>query len=642
MAVIQQILKQYWGYDAFRPLQEDIIQSVLEGRDTLALMPTGGGKSLCFQVPALARDGVCLVISPLIALMSDQVSNLKKLGVRAIALHSGMTYKEIDYALDRCVHGDIKMLYISPERIQSDLFQERAKKMPINLIAVDEAHCISQWGYDFRPAYLNIADLREIHPNVPILALTATATPEVVSDVQEKLMFSSSNVLSKSFARENLAYIVIHEENKRSRLLNICNKVPGTGVVYVRNRKKTEQIAAFLRRKGIAAEAYHAGVGAAIRQERQTAWTSDTTRVMVATNAFGMGIDKPNVRFVVHLDLPEDIESYYQEAGRGGRDGIKSWAIVLYEKSDIMDLEEKVARKFPDPEIIKKTYRALMNHLQVAAGAGENESFRVDIPEIARVFNLKAIDIYNSFKLLENEGYLAFNEAFYSPSRLKIIVKPEVLYDFQLRQPAIGEFIQLILRSYSGLFDNFININEEQLAKRMSSTKRQVEKQLSILKENQIVDYSPMCDAAMVTLTQPAQFNRDLKLSEAVYYQRKKLAFQKMEAVKGYLSDGICRQKRLLHYFGEKNTSDCGICDVCRSERSNVAPKGKMEQHIIDSLKQNSLRPDQLASKLTQYNQEEIIHQLSWMVDEQILYYTPDKSLAVNDARWKKHRRHTT
>lgn len=632
---IHHILKKYWGYDDFRPLQEDIIRSVMAGKDTLALMPTGGGKSLCFQVPALARDGICVVVSPLIALMQDQVANLQKLGIKALALHSGMSYKEIDYSLDRCVHGDIKLLYVSPERLQTDLFRGRFQRMKVNMIAVDESHCISQWGYDFRPPYLKIADLREIHPKVPILALTATATPRVVEDIQEKLEFKQVNVLQKSFARNNLAYVVVHEESKRERLLSICQRVKGTGVVYVRNRKKTVEIAEFLNRNNIAANAYHAGLNAELRSQRQKNWTENHVRVIVATNAFGMGIDKPDVRFVVHLDLPEDIESYFQEAGRGGRDGKKAWAIVLKEKSDELDLKQKVERKFPNKATIILAYRALLNHLQLAAGSGTGESFPVDLPEISKTFNIPVIDLYNSFKLLENEGYITFNESFYSPSRVQFIIDNNTLYDYQLRTPSANEFIQLLLRSYSGLFDSYVKIDERQLARRMDVPIGKVVKKLEVLHNNQIVDYSPSRDSTMVTFNQPAQYDRDLTLSPEVYAQRKKLAFEKMNAMLDYIGPGVCRQRRLLNYFGETISENCGHCDICLENNKKLSdkPLSAIEEEIINTLRDQPQRPDEIVNKLTNYNREMIIRKVTSLVDEKIIYYKPDKTLAVDAHR---------
>lgn len=630
MRDIHEILKNHWGFDQFRPLQEDIISSILANKDTLALMPTGGGKSLCFQVPALARDGLCLVISPLIALMQDQVANLQKANIKALALHSGMSYREIDYALDRCVHGDIKLLYVSPERIQSDLFQARVKRMKLNLIAVDEAHCISQWGYDFRPPYLQIADLREIHPKTPVLALTATATEDVVEDIQDKLAFRKGNVFRKSFIRENLAYMVFHEENKRDRLRRICEKMKGSGVVYVRNRRKTTEIADFLQRCNISALAYHAGLSGAIRSQRQQAWTQNEVRVIVATNAFGMGIDKPDVRFVVHLDLPEDIESYFQEAGRGGRDGKKAFAVILKETSDVIDLEEKVLKKFPPPDIIRKTYRALLNHLQLAAGSGMDETFPMDLPSISKTFDLKPLDVYNSLKLLESDGYLTFNEAFYNPSRIRVLVQQQTLYDFELRNANLSPIIQLILRAYSGVFDQAVKIDEKQIAKRLNLGQGQVSQQLQRLHEREIIDYSPARDTAMVTFTQPAQYDRDLRLSDEIYTRRKKTALTKLEAMKAYLEPGICRQRRLLAYFGEKSELDCGKCDICLQKKKSIKLSETVEERILNAVREKALRPDEIADTLTDYSRELVLKQLTFLVDEQTLAYQPDKTLVIN------------
>lgn len=632
MSEIKKILKKYWGYDQFRPLQEDIINSLMEGRDTLALMPTGGGKSICFQVPALAKDGVCIVISPLIALMQDQVDGLKRIGVKALALHSGMSSQEIDYALDRCVHGDIKLLYLSPERLQSHLFIERFKLMKISFIAVDEAHCISQWGYDFRPAYLQIAQLREME-SAPVLALTATATPEVVEDIQEKLRFGQKNVLQKSFVRENLAYVVVQEENKRNRLLNICRKIQGTGVVYVRNRKKTVEIAEFLCRHRISAEAYHAGLSGEIRSERQKNWTADRTRVIVATNAFGMGIDKPDVRFVVHLDLPEDLESYFQEAGRGGRDGEKAWGILLYEKNDVLNLEQKVKNKFPPPELIKKSYRAMINYLQLAAGAGQGEAYEIDLHAISSRFDIQAIDLYNSLKLLESESYVSFNEAFYSPSQFQFLVSPSSLYEFQLRNQKLGEFTQLILRSYSGIFDSPVKIDEKLLARRINASQQSVKQMLDQLHHQNVGDYKPAKDSAMVTFILPAQYDKNLKLSPNIYHLRKAVAANKLQTMKDYLAPGVCRQRRLLHYFGEKGAKNCGHCDVCLKKKKSSHNKEFIRNKIIETIEKHPMDPQRITDALSQYEINDVLENITWMVDEQMIYYLPDKSLTLKEQK---------
>lgn len=628
-----EILKKYWGFDSFRPLQEEIIQSVLQEQDTLALMPTGGGKSLCFQVPGIAKPGVCLVVSPLIALMIDQVQHLKKMGIQAVALHSGMSYSEIDQTLDRCIYGEIKFLYISPERIQSDLFAHRSEKMDLNLIAIDEAHCISQWGYDFRPAYLQISSLRETHPKVPILALTATATPAVVSDIQDKLGFDKENVFRKSFVRENLSYNVLHEENKRNRLLSICEKVGGCGVVYVNSRRKTADISTFLQRHGILATSYHAGLAGPLRAKRQDDWMNNRAQVIVATNAFGMGIDKPDVRFVVHLDLPQNIESYFQEAGRAGRDGKKAWAILLKEPNDILSLKARIQQNFPEPKTIKLAYRALLNHLQIAAGSGQNSSFPIDISTISKSFNIGILDLYNSFKLLENEGYLTFNEGFYNPSRVKMTVSPEVIYDYEVRHPKLAALIQLLLRSYSGMFDDAVKIDETTIARRLNINQKDVVSQLNSLNNKQIIDYTPATDSAMVTLTLPAQYDRSLTLSQDVYHNRKKLALDKMNAMIDYLGDGVCRQRRLVRYFGEKHATDCGHCDICRQKKNKTPPPRDIEVVIVSTLRKKSLRPDEVTRELKQYTQDDVIKNIARLVDESILIYKPNKTLAVKESK---------
>ena len=407
------ILKQYWGFDSFRPLQEDIIQSVLDGKDTLALLPTGGGKSICFQVPALVKEGICIVISPLIALMKDQVYNLQKRGIAAVAIFSGMHYKDIDRILDNCIYGNTKLLYLSPERLTSDLVRERIKKMKVSLIAVDEAHCISQWGYDFRPPYLQIAEIREYLPKVPIMALTATATPEVVKDIQEKLEFKRGEVFQQSFLRENLAYVVLEEEGKMEKLFKVLTGVRGSGLVYVRNRRKTKEIAMFLKKYRITADYYHAGLTNEERSQKQEAWINDKIRIIVATNAFGMGIDKPDVRVVVHMDLPDSLEAYFQEAGRAGRDGQKSYAVLLYNQGDKLDLERRFELSFPPLKEVRLTYQALGSYLQLAVGSGEGESYDFDLVEFSRVYGFSTVKTFNCLKVLERAGWIALSESIY-------------------------------------------------------------------------------------------------------------------------------------------------------------------------------------------------------------------------------------
>ncbi|TAL60569.1 MAG: ATP-dependent DNA helicase RecQ, partial [Bacteroidetes bacterium] len=475
---IQQILLKHWGYSHFRALQEDIINSVLAGNDTLALMPTGGGKSLCFQIPALAKEGICIVISPLIALMKDQVENLRAKGVKAMAITSGMSKKEIDIAFDNCVYGDYKFLYLSPERLDSGLARTRIQKMNVNLIAVDEAHCISQWGYDFRPSYLKIADIKEMLPAVPILALTATATPDVAADIQKKLLFPArgkpSNFFQKSFERKNLAYVVIKEEDKMSRLLKIVTRISGTGIVYVRNRKKSQEITDFLRANNISADYYHAGIEGSARDAKQDAWIHNKTRVIVCTNAFGMGIDKPDVRFVVHLDMPDCLEAYFQEAGRAGRDEKKSYAVLLFNGADKIDAERNMLMSFPPMEEIRKTYQSLSNYFQIPIGAGQGSVFDLDINDLCSKYNLHHLTAYNSIKFLEKEGMVSLTEAFHMPSRIHFVFNKEELYKFQVEHNFYDDFIKLLLRSYSGLFDTYVKISEQDIAKRTGKSYEEV------------------------------------------------------------------------------------------------------------------------------------------------------------------------
>lgn len=491
MKDIHSILKEFWGFDQFRPLQEDIIQSVLNGNDTLALLPTGGGKSLCFQVPAMALDGVCIVISPLIALMTDQVENLNAKGIEAASIFSGMAHSEIDSTLDNAVKGKYKFLYVAPERILSEMFKVRVLKMNVCFVAVDEAHCISQWGYDFRPSYLRIAELKTLLPNKTFLALTATATPKVVIDIQEKLEFKKPTVFSKSFERNNIAYIVQFEEDKLSRLLNIIRNIGGTGIVYVRNRKRTQEIAMYLKQQNISADFYHAGLAPNERNWKQQAWKTNRCQVMVCTNAFGMGIDKPDVRFVVHLDVPDSLEAYFQEAGRAGRDEKKAYATILFENKDILEAQNNLEQSYPIIDDIKRVYKALGNYYQLAVGSGENVSFDFDLNSFASTFKLNAVLVHHSLRFLEKENYISLSDNGYIPSRFKIAVSQMDLYSFQVKYINLDNFIKLLLRSYSGSFDGFVNIYETEIAKRAGLSRDEVIKLLQRLHSLQIIEYVP-------------------------------------------------------------------------------------------------------------------------------------------------------
>lgn len=581
------VLKEYWGYPAFRALQEEIIQSVLSGHDTLALMPTGGGKSICFQVPALCQEGICIVISPLIALMKDQVFNLRERNISAAAIYSGMHPKEIDRTLDNCIYGNVKLLYLSPERLVTDLARERISRMKVNLLAVDEAHCISQWGYDFRPPYLEIATIRELLPDTPILALTATATSEVVADIQEKLAFKKKNAFQKSFERDNLAYVVLNEEGKMEKLLDILKKVKGSGIVYARNRRRTKEIAQFLRQKGIIADFYHAGLQPEQRSGKQDAWIADETRIMVSTNAFGMGIDKPDVRVVVHMELPDSLEAYFQEAGRAGRDGKKAYAVLLYNQSDRMSLERNYESAFPEMDEIRRVYHALGSYFQLATGAGFGRSFDFDMLEFAKNFQLKPIQTLSALKILEQAGWLTLTELVYTPASLKIRVSKEALYDYQIRHPKFDLLLKTILRSYQGASNNYVHIRESQLAGFLHVSREEVVAALHLLHKDAIVEYLPQSDKPQLTFLRDRVDADDLTFDHELYRFRKERHWDRIQQAIRYAESTICRSKQLLAYFGESQAKDCGICDVClgrtKDELSNAdfdAIKANIQKYI--------------------------------------------------------------
>ena len=561
---IHQIRIKYWGHKSFRPLQEDIINAVLAGKDTLALLPTGVGKSICFQIPAMAKEGICLVISPLIALMKDQVENLTKRNIKAVAIYSGMTRREIDITLDNCVYGNIKFLYISPERIETDIFKARYKKMNVNFIAVDESHCISQWGYDFRPSYLNIAQLREEKPETPFIALTATATPDVVIDIQKQLQFKKEHVLQKSFERKNLAYAVINEEDKKNKLLKILKGVKGSSVVYVRSRKKTKEIALFLQKNGISSDYYHAGLSNTERTLKQSNWIYDRTRVIVSTNAFGMGIDKPNVRSVIHIDLPDSLEAYFQEAGRAGRDEEKAFAILLFEEADRIDLTQRVINSFPEIDTIKLVYQCLANYFQIPIGSALNESYSLNILEFSEQYNLSIYEVYSCIKFLEKENYLLLSESNHNSSRVKFEVSKDTLYEFQVKNNKFDLFIKTILRSYTGLFENFAKIDEFEIAKRIKSTKDKVVKALQYLSHLEVISYLEQTNQPQLTYLTERLNVKDISISAKHYHDRKEIAIKKMENVIYFATaKHKCRSEILLNYFGEKDVYRCGVCDVC-------------------------------------------------------------------------------
>lgn len=634
MQNIHEIREQYWGYNSFRPLQEDIINSVLQGKDTLALLPTGGGKSICFQVPALAQEGICIVISPLIALMKDQVESLVSRGIKAISITSAMHKREIDIALDNCVHGNIKFLYMSPERLETEIVKVRLQKMKINLIAIDEAHCISQWGYDFRPSYLKIESLREILPNIPVLALTATATTEVVKDIQQKLGFKKENLFQKSFERKNLSYIVLHEEDKLARLVKIATNLKGSGIVYVRNRRKTHDIANYLISNKISADFYHAGLSPIIRDQKQSDWMQNKTRIIVCTNAFGMGIDKHDVNFVVHMDLPDSLEAYFQEAGRAGRDEKKAFAILLYNNCDKLELERNVTTSFPSIEEIKKTYQALANYYQLATGAGLGSTFNFDISAFCDTYKLQAVTVFNCLKFIEREGYISTTEAMHQSSKIKLEMNRDDLYKFQIATPAFDAFIKLLLRSYTGLFDNFVNINESDLAKKINASREEVIKKINYLQLHKLLTYIPQTEAAQLTFEQERIDAKNLSISKENFALLKQRAIERMEAVIHYAeSTHKCRSQILMAYFGETNTSRCNQCDVCLEENKKILHTDEFEKISLEIKELLAVHPMQISNlvdALTEGNEDKRIRTIQWMIDNDQLKYNDENSLFLS------------
>lgn len=621
MSAIQQILKQYWNHDAFRPLQEDIINSVLEGKDTLALLPTGGGKSVCFQVPALAMDGICVVVSPLIALMQDQVENLKRRGIPAIAITSAMRKREIDIAFDNCIYGKIKFLYVSPERLQTEIARVRISRMNVNLLAVDEAHCISQWGYDFRPPYLQIADLRELLPNVPVLALTATATDDVVADIAKQLEFKPGHRIVKgSFARSNLSYVLRETEDKQGRLLRMLQQVPGCAVVYVRSRRRTQEIAAFLSQQGITATFYHAGLTPQQRTERQRLWLDNKVRVMVATNAFGMGIDKPDVRSVAHLDLPDSPEAYFQEAGRGGRDGLPAYATLFWHQRDLLELEEHLEAAFPPLDEIKRTYQALANLYEVPVGAGEGLTVIFDQQKLCTTYKLDKITVFNSLKFLEREGYIAMSDAIFQPAKLMVITNRENLYRFEVANASYEPFIKLLLRSYSGLFDGYVKINEFELAKRMGRPERDIVKWLNELQQHDLLNYIPQNDQPLLTFISQRVDAKHLYISPQHLRERRTAAESRVNAMKRFVSENShCRQSTLLAYFGEKEAAPCGSCDVCRAAKTGTAPDYKTLTEDILKLLSTPKMLHEIAAAFPETYQKHLTEVIRELLDNGII-----------------------
>ena len=631
---IKKILLKHWGYPGFRPLQEDIILSVLDGKDTLALMPTGGGKSITFQVPSLVSDGLCIVVTPLIALMKDQVLNLQKRGIKALSLDSSMSRREIDIALDKCIFSDIKFLYLSPERLGTDLFRAKLPAMNINLIAIDEAHCISQWGYDFRPSYLKIAEIREFAKDIPILALTASATPEVAEDIMEKLAFKKPNVFRKSFERKNLIYIVRKTEKKLQYLLRIINQVPGTGIIYVRNRKQTVEVTKFLNHRSISAQFYHAGLKPENRTQIQENWINDKTRVIVATNAFGMGIDKPNVRFVIHIDIPDSLESYYQEAGRGGRDEKKAFAVMLYDENDIINLKQRVKFEFPEIKYINTVYNALSNFLNIPIGFGKGVSYPFVFADFIKKYNLKPLESFNSLKILQQEDLIYISDAFYNPSKMRFISNNEELYKFQVANPNYDKIIKLILRTYSGMFSDYARIDELYIARFYKVDKKLIIKYLEKLHELKLVDYIKESSTPKITFIEERLPDDSLGISYKNYGFRKDRFVERINSVIKY-SDSIakCRSQIILEYFGEENIERCGTCDICR--RRNELKLSKYEFDIVlKELKESIIKKPQLLNQIIEkssFPHHKTIKVVQWLFDNDKISYDSEMNLIWNN-----------
>ena len=567
-----QLLKQYWGYDSFRGIQEEIINSISENKDTLGLMPTGGGKSITFQVPALAKDGLCLVITPLIALMKDQVQNLRKRGIKALSIYSGMSRQDIITTLENCIFGNYKFLYISPERLDTEIFRTKLRKMKVSMITVDESHCISQWGYDFRPAYLKIAEIRELLPDVPILALTATATPEVVKDIQARLHFRRENVFRMSFERSNLAYIVRKTDNKTGELLHILRSMPGSAIVYVRNRRRTKEITELLNNEDITADFYHAGLDDATKDIRQHRWQSGGSRVMVATNAFGMGIDKPDVRIVIHMDLPDSIEAYFQEAGRAGSDGQKAYAVILYAKADKTTLHKRIPDTFPEKEYIKDVYEHLQYYYQMAMGDGLDCVREFNIEDFCRKFKYFPVPVDSALKILTQAGYLEYTGEQDNTSRLLFTIRRDELYRLREMGDDMDKLIQTVLRSYTGVFTDYTYINEDSLAIRTGLTRRQIYEQLVHLAKLRIVSYIPRKKTPYIIYTRERIEAQLIHISPEIYEERKARYETRINAMLEYVTnDTLCRSRMLLDYFGEKNEHNCGQCDTCIGLRKQTA-----------------------------------------------------------------------
>ncbi len=615
--MLNEVLQKHWGYSSFRDKQEAIIRSILDGKDTFALLPTGGGKSICYQLPALLFDGVCIVVSPLVALMRDQVQQLKSKGISATYLYSGLSSNEISIELENIRNSRYKIVYVSPERLQSKAFKQNLKRTQVGFLAVDEAHCISQWGHDFRPEYRQIAEIKEQFPKLPILALTASATKNVVQDIIDQLKLESPAIYTKSFKRDNLSYRVIYEENKRNKIVELLQRTNGSGIIYVRTRRKTKEIADLLNKKKIIADYYHGGLPSQIRNTKQDKWINNEVRVVVCTNAFGMGIDKSDVRFVIHYDLPESIEAYYQEAGRAGRDGKRSICSLLYEESDVIQLRTMVSSQFHDIKHISRIYESFCNYLKLAVNSGLDARFDIDLADFSRKFELKPLDVYTALKQLEKLGYLHLSPSFYRPSKLKVSISSTLLYDFQLRYPGFDKLIKTVLRSYAGIYDYYATINEATLAQRLRWTVAEVKEKLNRLNDLGVVSYQKETEKPFVTFLQRRV--TEIVDREGLLKQSKKRSIAKVNAVVKYLESESCRSNEICSYFGESTSDTCGVCDLCLLQKRLTLNKGdfsSIEDQIMDLIQSKKCRPiDVMKQKLSE-DLDNVRDVLYWLVED--------------------------
>ena len=625
MTDVHAILKKYWGYDGFRELQEDIISSVLGGCDTLGLMPTGGGKSITFQVPAMAMPGMALVVTPIVSLMKDQVDGLVARGIKATYLHAGLTMAEVRRAYEKCINGNCKFLYVSPERLRSDTFIDRLKRMPVNMIVVDEAHCISQWGYDFRPSFLKIADVRTLFPAVPVLALTATATPDVVTDIMHALHFRSGRVLRKSFARPNVVYVVRHTEEKLAELVHVLSSVAGSAIVYVRSRKRTKEIADVLNARHISASHYHAGLAIEDKADKQDKWRQGEIRVMVATNAFGMGIDKPDVRMVVHVDVPNSIEEYYQEAGRAGRDGHTAYAVLLAKPTDRRTLERHITDAFPEKDFIKKVYERVGNFLHVAVGEGYERVYDFNFALFCRTFKLPVLPAHSALRLLTQAGYIEFVEEVDTQSRVMILVGKDELYNIDCSTPQADRVLQAILRTYSGLFSDYVFISEDVIAHRFGLSRDTVYEALLEFTRKHILHYVPRRRTPYVVYTTSREEPRYVQIPKRVYEDLRERMRQRIAAMEGYVfSSDRCREGMMLSYFGEEAAKPCGHCDVCIDQRRRAShSRDDVRQGILYMAQVRPRQAREFADTLS-FPADEVYAELEFLTDEGLIRHQPD------------------